>query len=176
MNQDELMKELIFKRAEKELKEMSFLRMRTSSIAEHAYAGLHSIMKEAGILEEFEKRIAKSKEIPSLNTKISYLYRDASNYKRHHEIIVSGMLTQKDIAEILDALNEGEYFIPEQIGFPAERFSDTTEDDHCWMELEKDSFEFTFFKPTIDMSAKEVVEQFRKAKDHWDVLRYAVIG
>lgn len=69
------------------------------------------------------------------NTKISFLYRDGSNYKSYNSVIVAGTFTDDEINQILDCLDSGDYFIPEQIGFPVERFGSITEDDHCWCEL-----------------------------------------
>ena len=44
-----------------------------------------------------------------MNTKISYLYRDADNYKRYNECIVAGTLSAKQICTILDCCDMGEY-------------------------------------------------------------------
>lgn len=52
------------------------------------------------------------------NTRISYLYRDASNYKQHNEVVVPGTFTQEQIEAIIGCLDAGEYFIPVQVGFP----------------------------------------------------------
>ncbi|MBP3585213.1 MAG: hypothetical protein J6J59_05960 [Peptococcaceae bacterium] len=73
--------------------------------------------------------------IEQLNTKIEYLYRDASNYKIYNECVVKGILTAEQREEIVDCLSEGEYFIPSQVGLPEKRFDDWTEDDHPWFEL-----------------------------------------
>ena len=57
-----------------------------------------------------------------MNTKISYLYRDAGNYKRYNECIIAGALSAKQIRAILDCCDMGEYFIPRQVGLPALRY------------------------------------------------------
>ena len=57
-----------------------------------------------------------------MNTKISYLYRDADNYKRYNECIVAGTLSANQICTILDCCDMGEYFIPGQVGLPERRF------------------------------------------------------
>lgn len=110
------------------------------------------------------------------NTKISFLYRDGSNYKSYNSVIVSGTFTDNEINQILDCLDRGEYFIPEQIGFPVERFGSITEDDHCWCELTSFDFETTDDEPTLEMSADEVQKAFMAAKDHWDVLSFGIGG
>lgn len=53
-----------------------------------------------------------------MNTCISYLYRDACNYKIHNEVIINGVLTSAQIDSIMDCLLDGEYFIPSQVGLP----------------------------------------------------------
>lgn len=53
-----------------------------------------------------------------VNTKISYLYRDASNYKAYNEVIIKGKISPEQINQIMECLDDGEYFIPCQIGFP----------------------------------------------------------
>lgn len=87
-----------------------------------------------------------------MNTKIEYLYRDASNYKKINQVIVSGTFDEIQKESIQNCLSEGEYFIPRQVGFPEIRFDKLTEDDHCWFEL----------------SVEDVVNAFLAAKDNWD--------
>ena len=110
------------------------------------------------------------------NTKISFLYRDGSNYKSYNSVIVAGTFTDDEINQILDCLDSGDYFIPEQIGFPVERFGSITEDDHCWCELTAYDFETTDDEPTLEMSADEVLKAFLAAKDNWDEVQYGLNG
>lgn len=107
-------------------------------------------------------------ELVTKNTRISYLYRDASNYKQHNEVVVSGTFTPEQIEAIIGCLDAGEYFIPVQVGFPEERFEKITEDDHCWFELSRDGFEETDAEANIDMAPSEVVAKFLEAKGNWD--------
>ena len=103
------------------------------------------------------------------NTKISYLYRDADNYKTYNECIVAGSLSESQQKTIIDCLHEGEYFIPRQVGLPEKRFDDGwTDADHCWFELSEDSFESTADTPTIALRASDLVEAFVAQKDRWD--------
>lgn len=141
--------------------------------AEYAALQALSVLESIGLLDEF-LRTCKEEQIPLPNTMINYLYRDASNYKVRNKVIIKGILSKKEIELILDSLDEKEYFIPEQVGFPAERFGDITEDDHCWMELTKDDFTLSMETPNIDLTSDEVVERFRKAKNHWQDVLYAV--
>ena len=69
-----------------------------------------------------------------MNTKISYLYRDADNYKRYNECIVAGTLSANQICTILDCCDMGEYFIPGQVGLPERRFDPyDPQADHGWV-------------------------------------------
>lgn len=102
-----------------------------------------------------------------MNTKISYLYRDASNYKQHNEVVVFGTFTEYQIDAIMDCLDKGEYFIPKQVGLPEERFGEWTEDDHCWFELGRNGFEETVMEPNVDMTSDEMVGRFMEAKGNW---------
>ena len=51
-----------------------------------------------------------------MNTKISYLYRDADNYKMHNKCVIAGTLTTEQTRTIKDCCEMGEYFIPRQVG------------------------------------------------------------
>lgn len=112
------------------------------------------------------------------NTKISYLYRDASNYKITTGIILKGEITETQKKAIMDSLDEGEYFIPEQIGLIHPMFSDGwTEDDHCFCELNSDDFSICEDEPTEELSIEELVDRFVKAgKDGWDSVTYAIVA
>lgn len=103
-----------------------------------------------------------------MNTRISYLYRDASNYKKHNEVVVPGTFTPEQIEAITGCLDAGGYFIPAQVGLPEERFGSITEDDHCWFELDRDGFEETNAEADTDMAPGEVVAKFLQAKGNWD--------
>ena len=61
-----------------------------------------------------------------VNTKISYLYRDADNYKMRHEVVIAGSMSEEQEKAIEDSLDEGVYFIPSQVGLPDDRFGSVT--------------------------------------------------
>ncbi len=105
-----------------------------------------------------------------INTKIYYLYRDACNFKMSNEVIVSGVFTEAEKQEIVnECCNDCEYFIPSQVGLPENRPDDfPTEDDHCWFELDVNGFTETTELPTVGITAKELLESFRSAKDNWN--------
>lgn len=109
-----------------------------------------------------------------MNTKITYLYRDAYNYKMENECIIEGTLTKKQIRTILNCCNLGRFFIPLQIGLPERRFPTfDPEADHCWFELEEDSFEKVRLMPTIDLTAAELINRFEASRDNWQDVKYA---
>lgn len=101
------------------------------------------------------------------NTEIYYLYRDASNYKKGNTVIVSGTFSEEQIDTIIECLDEGEYFIPKQVGLPEERFGKWTKDDHCWFELNRDGFRKTEAMATVAITAEALVSNFIKAKGAW---------
>ena len=108
-----------------------------------------------------------------MNTKISYLYRDAGNYKQYNECIIAGALSAKQICTILDCCDRCEYFIPGQVGLPEHRF-DTYDPqaDHCWFEMNEDSFSETIEPPTIALTATELVNRFEECSNNWQDKAY----
>ncbi|ERT38347.1 MAG: hypothetical protein Q4F83_07870 [Eubacteriales bacterium] len=104
----------------------------------------------------------------TINTRISYLYRDADNYKMQNSCVIMGVITETQIAEIISCLDCGEYFIPRQVGLPEKRFDRFDEEaDHCWFELNADGFEVTEDISNIDMTVGQLLELFHSAKNNW---------
>lgn len=103
-----------------------------------------------------------------MNTRINYLYRDGSNYKAGNTVIFRGEITEAQKKQILSCCDEGELFIPGQVGMPENRFEDITEDDHPWFELTLDGFELTDAEPDTLRSVDELVTAFARAKNNWD--------
>lgn len=122
------------------------------------------------------------------NTKFSYFYRDADNYKSHHDLILEGTLSQAEKKAILDATDIGGGFIPGQIGLPelqdalqgydmedninrAGQYDPFGPDgaDHPWHEIENESFALeTDEQPTFRLTAKQVLQAFIGACGKWD--------
>lgn len=108
------------------------------------------------------------------NTLISYMYRDADNYKIINEVVVSGLMSDEQIARIMATLDDGEFFIPTQVGLPANDmtslgYSFDVQSDHPWFTLPGDGVTSTLRPPTEDMTADELVAKFEKAAaDGWD--------
>jgi hypothetical protein len=98
------------------------------------------------------------------NTKIEYMYRDGSNYKTYREEVLQGELTSLQIAEIKSNLQDGEYFIPSQVGLDdlqaeLQKYDSRDYDDdlslHEFLEVELVSD-----TPTIEMTAEEFYNKF----------------
>ena len=74
-------------------------------------------------------------------TAFEYRYRDASNYKVSGLILLSGRLSDTDRALIMGSLEDGEFFVAEQVGVPPlyqalyDLSGGPTEDDHGWHEF-----------------------------------------
>ena len=100
------------------------------------------------------------------NTRFEYLYRDASNYKKKNIVVLKGTLSRAQIKRIINACDGGEFFIPSQVGLPENRFPEINEDDHCWFELDQDSFSKTEQEPTESITAEELYRKFITVK--WD--------
>ena len=66
-----------------------------------------------------------------------YLYRDASNYKQHGEVILPNetLLTIEEVdQQIRSFLSDGLFFIARQVGVEERFFAVVNEDDHPWHE------------------------------------------
>lgn len=108
------------------------------------------------------------------NTKISYLYRDADNYKVYNECVIEGTLSEEQKKTILGCLDEGQYFIPGMVGMPAKQFDQWDESvDHPWFELDDCSFEETAAPATVELKAGDLVDAFvRCAAAGWQAPEY----
>ena len=112
------------------------------------------------------------------NTRIAYLYRDASNYKAAGEAIVAGRISFRQLSACLDG---GEFFIPQQVGWEplqsgvaAYSGGELNEDDHVWHEMRAEDFAPTDAEPTTPCSAHDVLRAFTRAHaEGWNVARYS---
>lgn len=102
-----------------------------------------------------------------VNTRIDYLYRDASNYKLYGSVIIPREITRQQIQEIMKYClpfdGETRQFIPELVGFPKLEFDCPNEDDHLFCEIRPESFSPTDQEPTLCVSPKDLVEKFQIA-------------
>ena len=72
------------------------------------------------------------------NIRFAYLYRDASNYKQHGEVILSNekQLTVEEIDQTIRShLSDGSFFIARQVQLEERFFAAVNEDDHPWHEF-----------------------------------------
>ena len=112
------------------------------------------------------------------NIRFVYMYRDASNYKQHGEVILPNE-TQRSVEEvdtqIRSVLSDGLFFIARQVQIEERFFAVVSEDDHPWHEYV--SVEATA-DPTFDPVPEEKrdIAQFLKELDQahdsgWDEAR-----
>ena len=62
-----------------------------------------------------------------MNTRINYMYRDASNYKSFNTAVVGGILSETDQHAIYYCCDDDagqRYFIPHLVGLPEKTFDD----------------------------------------------------
>ena len=104
------------------------------------------------------------------NTEVQYLYRDANNFKRWNLCVVQGTLTDEEMAEIWNCCDSGEYFYPNKVGLPENRYSGT-DADMPWFELA--GFDQTSRKPNVNITAQELLEKFRSLKGTWGIMELA---
>ncbi|USN14519.1 hypothetical protein DOMOVOI_00440 [Brevundimonas phage vB_BpoS-Domovoi] len=104
---------------------------------------------------------------PKRNTCVSYMYRDAANYKEHLEVVLDGAMSLEQACAI-DALltGDGEDFLPGLVGLEAADWSSDGagghyKDDHPWHEL-------TRIEPTDAEANGPTVAQFIAAMEAAD--------
>ena len=153
----------------------------------HSFGPFYLIVPETLELALGPNAPAAQSQEEQKNTLFEFLYRDASNYKTYNRILLSGTLAPEEVAEIY-ACSDGGFFIAEQVGlfhsFPGTKI---TEDDHAWCTLYEDGdhgFSTTYAAPAKGnsavwlqeknrfLTAKELLENFRAAKGHWNVAKY----
>lgn len=109
-----------------------------------------------------------------MNTRLSYLYRDASNYKTSQTVVLAGEASEADRTLIDSRLDQGEWFIPSEVGLrdlqrDFQSGGNLYEDDHVWHELDVAAdIEETNAAPTVGMTWGELVARFA-AVSEWDV-------
>lgn len=75
---------------------------------------------------------------PSFNICFAYMYRDASNYKQHGEVVFSNeghLLLDETEKQIHSFLYDGEFFIARQMHLEERFFDALYDDDHPWHEF-----------------------------------------
>lgn len=113
-----------------------------------------------------------------------YLYRDASNYKAWGSVLLHGVLSRKEVNELIQRLDGKEFFIAEQVGIPAlyqelyQYSGGPTIDDHVFHtfhEIRKAGRDELRSFPLWG-SADQLLSAFRAVKvwdltlsPHWDI-------
>ena len=109
------------------------------------------------------------------NTLLSYMYRDANNYKVGRTVILEGELSPKQIQDIRNKIGSDEDdngFVPHQVGLDdlqaeLQAFDSKDWDDdlsaHELTELEPTGYAF----PNGTMTAQELYDNFMKV-DKWE--------
>ena len=101
-----------------------------------------------------------------MNTLFTYLYRDASNYKKHGEVVLRGPFTEAQLTRLRSALFDGENFLAEKIGVPlvahwaGDEFAEN-EDDHPFHEF--GALEHTSQDATQNDTVEELVRKIEFA-------------
>lgn len=97
----------------------------------------------------------------TMNTRFTYMYRDAGNYKYFRTVVLTGSLDADDLQEYL---HEHHYFVPSAVGLDDLQPDPLTLDDHIWHEV----FETreTEESPSIKTNSLDLVQKFRRAKNH----------
>jgi hypothetical protein len=98
-----------------------------------------------------------------MNTLITLKYVDGDNYKQHLDFVLAGEISDSQLQDIANKLDDGECIIADQIGLPtpsasfAGRFDFPTDSDHAWTTIEEfqsgvpsASELYTDNKPTIE--------------------------
>lgn len=97
-------------------------------------------------------------------TEISYMYRDADNYKQTRTVVLAGAITLEQAAAVVGALDEGEWFVPSEIGLEDIQGNFTfgpdwdEQSDHPFHELT--GIALTTAQPYGDMTAQEFHDRF----------------
>lgn len=98
------------------------------------------------------------------NIRFIYLYRDASNYKQHGEVILSNekQLSIEEIdTRIRSLLSDGLFFIAQQVQLGERFFAVVNENDHPWHEyVQVEATNDPTFDPVPE--AKRDITQFMK--------------
>lgn len=99
------------------------------------------------------------------STKIEFWRRDENNRKVLESVIVDGLVTTGQINMILDSCTHREFFIPEKVGLPCNRFEGydpTTNIPFC--ELTPGCFSTTVEDATVNLDIRTLVGRFKTLK------------
>lgn len=119
-----------------------------------------------------------------MNTRISYLYRDASNYKAAESVVLAGELSDDDIAVLRASIAlaaagagiETDAFSPVDLGLPPAQAQlwatvDQNEDDHIYNELLSIERTTDAVTSTATTAAGLLAAAERAVREGYDVVR-----
>lgn len=102
-----------------------------------------------------------------MNTKLNYLYRDASNYKTWNEEVLEGGMDDGMFQRLIACCDGENSFVPDNVGLDLDRGWDyDPQEDHPWCELI--SYELCDGYAASGITVQELQEAFEEHKDHWD--------
>ncbi len=94
---------------------------------------------------------------------LAYMYRDASNYKSHHAVILPTALTDEEVNTALTALRicgSDDEFVPEDVGLHSLVPDNVNDDDHCLHELVFDEIQIVDRKPDREILFEDFAARF----------------
>jgi len=106
---------------------------------------------------KYDPTLTPGNPISNTNIRFVYLYRDASNYKQHGEIILSNeslLKVEEADTQIRSLLSDGLFFIAQQLKIEERFFDIVSEDDHPW-------HEYVMVEATTDPTFDPVPEEKR---------------
>ncbi len=102
-----------------------------------------------------------------MNTKLYYLYRDASNYKTQNMAVLEGEMTSEVFDRLLACCDTDNTFIPQNVGLDLIRdWEYDPQEDHPWCELE--SFELCSESASSGLTVQELLDSFEQRRNNWD--------
>lgn len=103
------------------------------------------------------------REAEGQNTLIFYFERDDDHHAVQHSVVIKGILTPEQKKVIENCLEQGKYFVPEQLNFYDRPDS---EPFPRWCEWST-AYSLTTRQATVDMSTEELVARFQKLRNGW---------
>jgi hypothetical protein len=99
-----------------------------------------------------------------MNTRVEYLYRDASNYKQWGEVIFRGVCDDALRDRLTATLDSGTFFVAHQVRLPELFFTGALyADDHCFHELAEVSATEAPADDAFDRTIGQFVAEVRDA-------------
>lgn len=101
-----------------------------------------------------------------MNIKVTYLYRDAGNYKQSGEFVCrnpDNLPLEEIERRFKAALREEQFFIARQVRVPEVFFPRLNSDDHCWHEFESVSETRAVPREAFARTITRLLQEFEQA-------------